>query len=181
MPPPIMKKWDCKPWTPKLFFDPPLAKISPNFSVYKISQKSLVWVFLFVFWTMFFEKIRCIFKILQDTVQISFIWTNFMIQSHAKLMSVLSSFSKTLFKKHLFKRKKRLFVCSHVVSAEAAGPWTRRHTHTRQEGACELPGTARPSGPIRTQYRSSHPEAGGRWQPCSPPGGNTDCRYRVQT
>ena len=47
MPPPIMKKWDCKPWTPKLFFDPPLSKISPNFSVYKISPKSLVWV---LFW-----------------------------------------------------------------------------------------------------------------------------------
>ena len=40
--PPIMKKWDCKPWTPKLFFDPPLAKISANFSVYKIFPKSLV-------------------------------------------------------------------------------------------------------------------------------------------
>ena len=39
--PPIIKKWDCKPWAPKLFLDPPLAKISPKFSVYKISQKGL--------------------------------------------------------------------------------------------------------------------------------------------
>ena len=33
------EKWDCKSWTPKLFLDPPLSKMSPNFSVYKISQK----------------------------------------------------------------------------------------------------------------------------------------------
>ena len=41
-----MKKNRLQAWTPKLFFDPPLSKISPNFSVYKISPNSLVCVFL---------------------------------------------------------------------------------------------------------------------------------------
>ena len=41
MPPPIMKKWNCKPWTPKFFWIPHWPKFPPNFLSTKFPPK--VW------------------------------------------------------------------------------------------------------------------------------------------
>ena len=46
--PPIMKKMRLQTLKTQTSFCPPIGKISPNISVYKISPKSLVWVFFLI-------------------------------------------------------------------------------------------------------------------------------------